>query len=132
LLWLFLEMVVSNYLGWPWTSILLSSGSEVARITSVSHQPLAALVIFQIESCVCAWAGLDHNSPHLCWNDRLAPPHPAFVGWDGGVGLNFLLELASNPDPPDLHSQVVRITGLSPAPSFRSFYGSEVEYQFTA
>jgi hypothetical protein len=70
--------------GWLQTMILLISVSWVARITGVSYQHPAALVIFEIGSCF-AQACVDHHPSiyaSLCsWDDRYVPPHPA-TSWD--------------------------------------------------
>jgi hypothetical protein len=48
------------------------------------------------------------QSSYVCfpcrWDNRCAPPCPAFIGWNGGVvSWNLLQVLTWNSGPPDLH-----------------------------
>jgi hypothetical protein len=69
-------------LGWPQTLILLISPSHVSRITGVSQQCLAALIIFQIGShFIFAQGDLRLGLTYLClsldWEYRWESQHSA-------------------------------------------------------
>jgi hypothetical protein len=73
--------------------------------TSWAMSPaLFTLVIFEIESHCSSWPG--PRSSQLCflhgWDDKCAPLHPAWNGWDGGL-KNCLPGLALSLDPPHLY-----------------------------
>jgi hypothetical protein len=71
----------------------------------------------------CFWERVSHLclgwpgqwSSYLCfqhsWDDRQVPPHPAFVGWGGGLtDFSFFAQTAVSPIS---DSQVARIIGVS-------------------
>jgi hypothetical protein len=84
---------LSFFLSFFWWHWGLNSGFRAS---------LFALVIFQLESCVFAWASLRLRSSYLClpcsWDHRQY--YHAY--WDG-VSTNFLPRLASNQHPPNLY-----------------------------
>jgi hypothetical protein len=80
--------------GWPWTSILLISASQVARITSVSHQRPASLalsaaahtVVWQAELVVSLnllWAAVKPDLPftELLSRDVMRKRVVSWVQW---------------------------------------------------
>jgi hypothetical protein len=101
-------------LGWPWTMILLTLYSQVARVIGISHWLLAWFQIFFWQ-----YWGLN-TGPHACWAGFLHLSHIPALFCFSYLGIFLCLWLASDQDSPMYAFCIPVITGCltRPDPQF--------------